>query len=263
MTPSSAAPGRPAPDCPAPGRLAGATIAFDLDGTLVDTAPDLVGALNVVLGERGLPHVPQAAAGFLVGKGARALIARGFALAGEPLQDEEIGGLVTRFIEAYRARIASESRPFPGLEAALQALSDAGATLCVCTNKRTDLSLALLDALQLTDRFVSVTGADRAPKPKPDPSHFLAAIAEAGGDPAYALMVGDSANDVLSAQAAGAPVVVVSFGYTDIAAADLGGEALIDRFDQLPATAETILAGLKASRPGLRVRVNGLGSVGR
>ena len=244
MPPTSAAPAVPA----IPGRLAGATIAFDLDGTLVDTAPDLVGALNVVLGERGLPHVAHDAAGYLVGKGARALIARGFALSGEPLRDEEIGGLVTRFIEAYRARIASESLPFPGLEAALQSLSDAGATLCVCTNKRTDLSLALLDALALTDRFVAVTGADRAPAAKPDPSHFLASIAEAGGDPAYALMVGDSANDVLSAHAAGAPVVVVSFGYTDVPAAELGGDALIDRFEALPAAAETILAGLRAAR---------------
>ena len=153
---------------------------------------------------------------------------------------------MTRFIDAYRARIASESRPFAGVEAALQALSEAGATLCVCTNKRTDLSLALLDALQLTGRFAAVTGADKAPAPKPDPSHFLASIAEAGGDPAYALMVGDSDNDVRSAHAAGAPVVVVSFGYTDIAPADLGGEALIDRFDELPAVAETILAGLRA-----------------
>ncbi len=232
----------------ASGSLAGATIAFDLDGTLVDTAPDLVGALNVVLGERGLPHLPAEAAGFLVGKGARALIARGFAMAGEPLHEAEIGELVTRFIECYRARIASESRPFAGVEAALQALSEAGATLCVCTNKRTDLSLALLDALQLTGRFAAVTGADKAPAPKPDPSHFLASIAEAGGDPAYALMVGDSDNDVRSAHAAGAPVVVVSFGYTDIAPADLGGEALIDRFDELPAVAETILAGLRARR---------------
>ncbi len=228
-----------------PGRLAGATIAFDLDGTLVDTAPDLVGALNVVLGERGLAHVPQAAAGHLVGKGARALIARGFAMAGEPLREEEIGGLVTRFIEAYRARIASESRPFPGLEAALQSLSEAGATLCVCTNKRTDLSLALLDALGLTDRFVAVTGADRAPAAKPDPSHFLAAIADAGGDPTYALMVGDSANDVLSAHAAGVPVVVVSFGYTDIAPGKLGGDALIDCFEDLPPTAERLLAAIR------------------
>lgn len=229
--------------------LAGATIAFDLDGTLVDTAPDLVGALNVVLGERGLPHVPQAAAGVLVGKGARALIARGFALAGEPLQEAEIGGLVSRFIEAYRARIANESRPFPGLEPALQALADAGATLCVCTNKRTDLSLALLDALQLTHHFAAVTGADRAPAPKPDPSHFLASIAEAGGDPNYALMVGDSDNDVRSAQAAGAPVVVVSFGYTDIAPSSLGGEALIDRFAELPAAAERLLSAMRPQAP--------------
>ncbi len=248
MPPSSAATALPRAAPPAPGRLAGATIAFDLDGTLVDTAPDLVGALNVVLGERGLPHVPHDAAGYLVGKGARALIARGFALAGEPLRDEEIGGLVTCFIEAYRARIASESHPFPGLEAALQTLSDAGATLCVCTNKRTDLSLALLDALRLTDRFVAVTGADRAPAAKPDPSHFLASIAEAGGDPAYALMVGDSANDVLSAHAAGAPVVVVSFGYTDIPAGELGGDALIDRFEELPVVAERILTELRATR---------------
>ncbi len=237
------------PPAPLPtGRLAGATIAFDLDGTLVDTAPDLVGALNVVLGERGLPHMSQNVAGYLVGKGARALIARGFALAGEPLREEEIGGMVTRFIEAYRVRIASESRPFPGVEAALQTLSDAGARLCVCTNKRTDLSLALLDALQLTACFDSVTGADRAPVAKPDPSHFLAAIAEAGGDPAYALMVGDSANDVNSAHAAGAPAVVVSFGYTDIEPAELGGDALIDHFDDLPSAVETILAGLRTAR---------------
>ena len=248
MTRPSPSPAAILPACIPNGWLEGATIAFDLDGTLVDTAPDLVGALNVVLGERDLPHVPQDAAGYLVGKGARALIARGFAMAGEPLKEEEIGGLVTRFIEAYRARIASESRTFPGLEAALQALSDAGATLCVCTNKRTDLSLALLDALQLIGRFAAVTGADRAPKAKPDPSHFLAAIAEAGGDPTYALMVGDSANDVDSAHAAGAPVVVVSFGYTDIAAARLGGDALIDHFDELPAVATTILSELRAAR---------------
>ena len=231
------------------GSLAGATIAFDLDGTLVDTAPDLIGALNVVLGERGLPHVPEAAARVLVGKGARALIARGFALAGEPLGDDEVAGLTTRFIEAYRARIAVGSRPYPGLEAALDELAEAGATLCVCTNKRTDLSLALLDALQLTRRFAAITGADRAPKPKPDPSHYLAAMTEAGGDPAYSLMVGDSVNDVLSAQGAGAPVVVVSFGYTEVAPSELGGDALIDRFADLPAAARTLLGHGRERRP--------------
>jgi phosphoglycolate phosphatase len=232
----------------APGSLAGATIAFDLDGTLVDTAPDLIGALNVVLGERGLPLTPLASARILVGKGARALIARGFALAGEPLRDEEIGGLVARFIEAYQARIASESRPFDGLEQALTELAEAGARLCVCTNKRTDLSLALLDALQLTHRFASVTGADKAPRPKPDPSHFLAAIDQAEGDPRRALMVGDSDNDVRSAQAAGAPVVVVDFGYTDTPACELGAEALISAFADLPGAAHRLLTRREACR---------------
>jgi phosphoglycolate phosphatase len=107
----------------------------------------------------------------------------------------------------------------------------------VCTNKRTDLSLALLDALGMTARFKAIVGADRAPRPKPDASHLLHTIAEAGGDPAWALMVGDSINDVLAARNAQAPVVVVSFGYTDIPPQDLDGDALIDRFDQLPEAA--------------------------
>ena len=202
-----------------------------------------------MLGECGLAHVPQASARVLVGKGARALIARGFALAGEPLPDEAIGGLVSRFIEVYRARIADESLAFDGVEPALRELGAAGARLCVCTNKRTDLSMALLDALQLTPLFVSVTGADKAPKPKPDPSHMLAAIAQAGGDPASALMVGDSDNDVRSAKSAGIPVVVVDFGYTETPPDQLGGNALIGRFAELPALAHALLSARGACRP--------------
>jgi phosphoglycolate phosphatase len=221
--------------------LTGAVIAFDLDGTLVETAPDLIGALNVVLGEQGLPPVPVASARVLVGRGARKLIENGFAAAGRSLDDAHIGGLVARFIEAYAARIASESRPYPGLIEALDELQAAGAILCVCTNKRSDLSLALLDALQLTDRFAAIVGADRAPKPKPDPSHVLAAIAATGGDPAFALMVGDSANDVDSARAANVPVVAVTFGYTETPAHELGADAVIDRFDELPTVARRLL----------------------
>jgi len=227
--------------------LKGAVIAFDLDGTLVETAPDLIGALNVVLGERGLPQVPIVSARALVGQGARKLIENGFAAAGRPLDETEIGGLAARFIEAYAARIASESRPYPGLIEALDELQSAGAILCVCTNKRSDLSLALLDALQMTDRFAAVIGADRAPKPKPDPSHILAAIAAAGGDPAFALMVGDSSNDVDSAKAANVPVVAVTFGYTEVPARDLGADAVIDHFRELPAVARRLLAAQSAS----------------
>lgn len=223
-------------------RLDGATIAFDLDGTLVETAPDLIGSLNVVLGEERLPALPTEAARVLVGRGARVLIERGFAAAGEPLPAERVPGLVARFIEIYRGRIASESRPFPGVEAALDALSNAGAILCVCTNKPTGLSEQLLDALEMRRRFASVIGADAAPKPKPDASHLLHAIATAGGDPARALMVGDSRADADAARAAAVPCVLVPFGYTDTPAHELGADLVIDCFDDLPAAARRLLA---------------------
>jgi phosphoglycolate phosphatase len=220
----------------------GVTIAFDLDGTLVDTAPDLIGALNLTLLERGLPAVPFEAARVLVGHGARALIARGFALAGQPVEDGELDALTARFITLYRDRIADESVPFPGMTEVLDRLTAAGATLCVCTNKRTELSIALLDALGLTGRFATVFGSDRAPAAKPDPRCFLAAIEAAGGDPSCALMVGDSDNDVLAARGAGAPVVAVSFGYTETPARELGADAVIDHFDQLYDVAVRLLA---------------------
>ena len=225
--------------------LSGATIAFDLDGTLVETAPDLIGALNLLLAERDLPPLPVSAARTLVGRGGKALLLRGFAAAGRPLDEAEAPGLFDRFIEVYLGRIAAESRAYPGVEAALDDLAAAGAKLAVCTNKRTDLSVALLDALGMTSRFAAVIGADKAPRPKPDPSHFLHTMAASGGDPAYALMVGDSINDVASAQGAGAPVVVVSFGYTDTPAAELGGDALIDHFDELPAVSRRLLSALR------------------
>ncbi len=222
--------------------LSGATIAFDLDGTLVDTATDLVGALNTVLSERRLPSLAMNAARVMVGRGARALIEQGFAAAGEPLAPDETPILLERFIAIYRDRIAKESRPFDGVEQTLDILAVAGAKLSVCTNKRTDLSIALLDALGLTDRFASIIGADHAPAPKPDGRHLLAAIEAAGGTIDHALMVGDSATDVGAARNAKVPSVVVSFGYTEIAAAELGGDHLIDRFDELPDLALRLLA---------------------
>ena len=223
-----------------PNCLAGATIAFDLDGTLVDTAPDLVGALNSLLGQQALPALPLASARLMVGRGARALIEQGFAAAGAHLDPASIPDLFDRFIALYLARIADESRPFEGVEAALDALAGAGAALCVCTNKRTDLSLALLDALGMTGRFAAVVGADHAPAPKPDPRHLFAAIAAAGGEPSRALMVGDSISDIAAARAAAIPSIVVSFGYTEIPAGELGADHLIDHFDALPPLAARV-----------------------
>jgi phosphoglycolate phosphatase len=221
--------------------LNGATLAFDLDGTLVDTAPDLIGALNAVLGQQGLPALPLDSARFMVGRGARALVERGFSAAGAPLDEASTPALVARFLEIYRARIADESRVFDGVEACLETLSSAGAVLVVCTNKPTDLSFALLDGLDLTRYFIAVIGGDLAPKPKPDASHLLAAIAAAKGKPDRAIMIGDSATDIGAAQAAKVQSIVVSFGYTDIPAADLGADLVIDHFSVLPAAVASLL----------------------
>jgi phosphoglycolate phosphatase len=214
-------------------RLDGVVIAFDLDGTLVDTAPDLMNTLNTVLGEEGLPPLPYEMAPLLVGRGAKVMLERGFAADGRPLEEPEASRLFARYIEHYMAHIADHSRPFPGVLDALDRLEADSAILAVCTNKRTDLSLAVLDALDLTKRFKVIVGADMAPRPKPDASHLLHTIELAGGDPKRAIMIGDSINDVLSAKNAAVPVVVVTFGYTDVPAKDLGGDALIDRFDEL------------------------------
>lgn len=222
--------------------LAGAAIVFDLDGTLVDTAPDLVGAVNLLLEEHRLPALPFELARMMIGRGARALIEQGFAAAGRPLSGDEAIGLTARFIDLYRGMIANESRVFPGVETTLDELAAAGAALGVCTNKRTDLSVELLDALGLTRRFAAIIGSDKAPAAKPDGRHVITAIEAAGGALDRSLMVGDSASDVGSARNAGVPSVVVSFGYTEIAASALGGDYLIDHFAELPALAARILA---------------------
>jgi phosphoglycolate phosphatase len=213
--------------------LQGATIAFDLDGTLVDTAPDLIGTLNVLLAQEGLPPLPLSEARPFIGRGAKWMIERGFQAAGATLEEARAPELFDRFIAHYLDHIADESRPFPGVETALDAMKAEGARLAVCTNKRTDLSLALLDALDLTRRFDAVIGADATPACKPDPRHLTTAVAAAGGSMDRAILVGDAGTDAGAARAAGAPLILVSFGYTEIPARDLAPDLLIDHFDQL------------------------------
>ena len=221
--------------------LVGATIAFDLDGTLVDTAPDLIGTLNVLLSAEGLPSLPLDEARPFIGRGARWLIERGFEAAGAHLHPARTQALFDRFIAHYRDHIADQSRPFPGCEAALDALRAHGAKLVVCTNKLTDLSVALLDALGLSARFEAVIGADAAPAIKPDPRHLQAAVDAVGGTLARTVMVGDAATDAGAARAAGAHLILVSFGYTETPVADLNPDILIDYFDQLPAACAHLL----------------------
>jgi phosphoglycolate phosphatase len=221
--------------------LQGATIAFDLDGTLVDTAPDLISTLNVLLAQEGLPPLALSEARPFIGRGAKWMLERGFQAAGATLDEARAPELFDRFLAHYLDHIADESRPFPGVEAALDRLKAEGARLVVCTNKLTGLSLALLDALDLTRRFDAVIGADATPACKPDPRHLTTAVAAVGGAMATAIMVGDAGTDAGAARAAGAPLILVSFGYTEVPARDLGPDILIDHFDQLVAGCETLL----------------------
>jgi phosphoglycolate phosphatase len=217
-------------------------IAFDLDGTLVDTAPDLIGALNAILEEERLAPAPAEGARKLVGQGALALLQRGFALGGRAWDADREAALVDRFVAVYFERITRESRPFPGAEAALEELAAEGARLVVCTNKRTDLSTALLARLGLLDRFEAVVGADLAPAPKPDARHLRMAVERAGGRIERALMVGDSASDIGAALNAGVRSVAVSFGYCDGPVEALGADVVIHDFLDLPGTVPRLLA---------------------
>lgn len=224
------------------GELAGATIVFDLDGTLVDTAPDLVRALNQTLDLEGLPRMKLDTVRTLVGRGARTLIERAAEHSGVTFAEERLQALTREFIGFYREDIARDSKPFPGAEDALTALAGLGATLTICTNKRTDLSVQLLEALGLAQRFAAIVGADAVAERKPHPDHYTAAVERAGGAVQRSLMVGDTAADVAAARGAGAPVIAVAFGYSDVSAENLGADALLRQFSDLAPVSRRLLA---------------------
>lgn len=208
---------------------------FDLDGTLVDTAPDILGTLNAVLGDLGLAPIGLAEVRAMIGDGIRALLERGLAAQGAKLDEAAMAAADERFLRHYADNLARESRPFPGVWAALAELEEAGFRLAVCTNKAQEFALPLLGQLGLRDRFASVIGGDFLAVRKPDPRHLLEAIRAAGARPEGSVMIGDSRNDVAVARAAGLPVVLVSFGYTPVPAAELGADAVIDRYADLGA----------------------------
>lgn len=226
--------------------LEGWTIAFDLDGTLVETAPDLIGTLNRMLAARDIPRMPVESAQHLVGHGALALLRHGFQEAGAPWHEAEAQTLLDEFLADYIRNIAEFSRPYDGVITTLERLAARGALLCVATNKRTDLSVALIAALDMTHHFAVICGPDRVTARKPDGAHIREAVSMSGGDPARAIMIGDGAPDVQAAKSAGVPSVVVSFGYTPIPAQDLGGDVLVDHFDEVEAAIDGLIAGVRA-----------------
>ena len=217
------------------------TVVFDLDGTLVDTAPDLINALNFVLNREGLPPVPLHSARNMIGAGARKLIERGLELDGRSAGVEDITRLTSDFIDYYAAHIADASRPFEGLEGALDDLRAIGYRFAVCTNKLEWLSKLLLDRLGLSSRFSAICGADTFGISKPDPAILRETIARAGGQLSSTIMVGDAGPDIGVARRAGIPVIGVEFGYTDVPIADLKPDRLINHMRELPAAVQSLM----------------------
>jgi phosphoglycolate phosphatase len=221
------------------------TIVFDLDGTLIDTAPDLIDTLNLILAREGLPAMPFEAARRLIGCGSRGMLERALVEEGRPATKAEMDRLFAAYIEHYAARIADRSRPFPRLEATLDRLSADGHRLAVCTNKLEWLSRLLLTTLKLTPYFAAICGQDTFGVMKPHPEILRQTILRAGGEPADAIMIGDSGTDVRTARAAQVPVIAVDFGYSEVPIATLQPDRIISSYGELP----TAIAGVVAERP--------------
>lgn len=209
-------------------------VVFDLDGTLLDTAPDLASALNALLVEEGHQPLSISAIRSMVGQGAVEMIKKGLAESGEPqpagdLQDT----LRSRFLEHYQNCYLQETCPFPSVVDTLEKLQASGHRMAVCTNKSHKMSIAIINGLALDKYFCGIIGGDTLPTAKPHPEPIDAAIGLTKGSKSSAIMVGDSITDVNAAHAAGIPVIAVSFGYTDIPPNSLGADSVIDHFDQL------------------------------
>ena len=208
-------------------------VVFDLAGTLIDTAPDLLASLNHCLSTEEMNPVEAAELRRYVGMGARVMIQRAFGAGQRELDDATLSRLMDVFLDHYTSGMPGQSAPYPGLLQTLDRLQDAGYALAICTNKLETLSQNLVDKLELGPRFRAVCGADTFAFRKPDPRHLTETIAKAGGDPSRAVMVGDSRTDIDTAKAAGIPVVAVDFGYTDCHVREFEPSHIISHYDEL------------------------------
>lgn len=221
--------------------LNGAAILFDLDGTLVDTAPDLAGTMNDILGKMGLAPLPVMDVRPLVGHGARALLLRGLETHSHTVSTDELDQMLVAFLDIYASRIAKESRLYPRTQMTLDLLSAGGASLGVVTNKPEDLSRLLLDALGIADRFGALIGRETAARPKPHADPILLAASRLNVAIERCVMIGDSDTDVAAARSAGIPVVLMRHGYTSVPPEELGADAVIDGFADLIAVLPSLL----------------------
>ena len=209
------------------------TIIFDLDGTLIDSAPDLANALNQVLTESGRPALSVPEVAKMVGNGIAVLVERGFtATGGLP---DDLPNKVEQFRNAYTHVASDRTIMYPGVMETLTLLRSEGYCMAVCTNKPIAATNIVLKALGLTQFFDAVTGGDTLPVRKPDPGHVIGTLELLGAGAASAIMIGDSINDVAAATDAGLAVVAVTYGYTRTPVHELGADLVIDAFDKFPA----------------------------
>lgn len=216
-------------------------VVFDLDGTLAETAPNIMATLNVILQQEGLAALPVERARELVGAGARALIERGFKVSGRPLDAQRLEELFEEFLLIYAEDVASASHLYDGALDAMDALAEAGYALAVCTNKPILHTRLILEHFGISGRFAAVAGRDSFPFHKPDPRHLTMTIETAKADKGRAVMIGDSRTDIATARAAGIPCICVPFGYTDVPIETLEPDLVIQHFAALPEAVSRIL----------------------
>ena len=221
--------------------FSGLAICFDLDGTLIDTAPDLVAATNAVMRKADLPEIALQEVRAMIGLGAGALINKAAGAAGKTFEADELAQHVAFFLETYEQNLTGQSQPFDGVIEVLSQLEGQGAILSVCTNKPAHLAGPVLDAFDMAKYFKAVVGHGQAGANKPDGRHISYTVAASGGSLARAIMVGDSAADVQGARNAGVPVIVTSFGYTIEKASALGADAVFDHYREVPDLIEHIM----------------------
>ena len=218
--------------------MPGFLLLFDLDGTLIDSVPDLTNALNEILGERGYPPLVPEEVAPMVGDGVPALVARAFAARGG--NAEEAAELLPRYIAFYEANATRLTRPYPGVRETLLELRRRGYGTAICTNKLQRATVRVLRGLQLEDLFDGIAGGDKYAVRKPDAGHLLELIRELGGEQARAAMIGDSENDAAAGHAAGLPVLLLRYGYARAQPESLGAAVVVDRFDELPQALEKL-----------------------
>jgi phosphoglycolate phosphatase len=214
-------------------------VAFDLDGTLADTAPDIAAAVNLMLADFGRPALSEVMIRPMIGDGAKNLLRKALAATGEA-SDALVEEAYPRYLDHYAGNVCVGTTRFPAVEAALDALAARGVTLAICTNKPERTTSLLLAALGWTGRFATIVGGDTLPWRKPDPRPLLETVTRAGGG--RAAYVGDSIFDAATARAADLPFVAVSFGFRDCPVEALGADAVIDSYKEL-VPALTRLAG--------------------